>query len=368
MNGVPDSGSQAAALQRDPVVFNIVYTPGTVRYLSFFVSSLLKWSDACFQLVSNGCHPEEQQQLQRLCARDPRLAYRAIPTRYMLSHGLVLNYLQALTRTRMFCFMDSDIFATGEFLGRFTAQAELGNSVFSAAPVWLLAEDGILPASFTGVWGEYFASASGLCLGSTYLAMYDNVTLTDLMQTHGVGFEGRCWDEIPTDSQQTLTQIGLSNHHFDTGKILTLLSQRYRPACYVDEPTLHHIGGTSFQALYEDVQPSVRKRVRSSLRRAADFVGAGRVIDRLNLSRTIRAQAAFVHSTEAREVVLRRQRQRDPTRIFLFRVLRALFDGQPPPPPPDTGLPVLNERLHMTARAVRALFQEYQRRGVPNAN
>jgi hypothetical protein len=355
------------ARQTEPLVFNIIYTPGTVQYLAFFVSSLLKWSDASFRLVSNGCEPEEQRYLKRLCAEDARLEYWAIPTKHMLPHGLALNYLQMLTRTQYFCFMDSDIFATGEFLVRLTARMTEFSAVFSGAPLWMLGDDGILPESFRGVWGEYYSSADGRCLGSTYMAMYDNAALTALMQDTGIGFEGREWDEIPAGTKRQLAALGFENRHFDTGKILILLLQAPRRAMYLDEPALWHIGGTSFQALYEEWEPSPATRIRSSLRRGISQLGASNFVERWSLARTVNAQKKRLPAAEARVISLRRLRQRNPVRIYLFHVLQSLVGGRPLPVRPDTGVTELNTRLDAAARALSSLYLEFTRTGIRHA-
>ncbi len=349
------------------MLFNIIYTPGTVRYLGFFVSSLLKWSEASFRLVSNGCRAEEQRYLKSLCAADARLEYWAIPTKHMLPHGSALNYLQMLTKSRHFCFMDSDIFATGTYLVRLTSQMAEYAAVFSGAPLWMLGDDGILPASFVGVWGEYFSSASGRCLGSTYTAMFDNAGLTALMQDTGIGFEGREWHEVPGDTQRKLAELGFAHRHFDTGKVLTLLLQGRRRVIYLDEPALCHIGGTSFQASYQESQPAPAARMRSSLRRGLSHVGAGAFVDRWSLERSVNAQKKTLPAVEARAITLRRLRQRNPARIYLFRVLQSLVDGRPRPDRPDTGLTELDARLEKAAGALSSLYLEFARSGMLHA-
>jgi hypothetical protein len=345
------------------LVFNIIYTPGTVRYLAFFVSSLLQWSTASFRLVSNGCDPGEQHYLRTLCKGTPRLEYWAIPTKGMLPHGLALNYLQTMTRTPLFCFMDSDMFACGDFLGGLVPHLNEFGAVFSGAPLWLLGDDGILPHTFVGVWGEYFCSAGGRCLGSTYLALYDNDIVTELMQDTGIGFEGRDWDEVPSGIQQRLATLGFPNSHFDTGKVLALLFQDRERAVYLDAPTLCHIGGTSFQALYHNSTASTTARLRSTVRKSVTRLGYGELLDKWSLAREVNAQKGMLPSEEARVVVHRRARQRNPTRIYLLKVLQALVDRRSAPPRPETGLPELNWRLDTAANALRGLYAKFAESG-----
>ena len=113
--------------------FNIIFTPGTVKYLSLFLWSLLKWSDCSFRLVSNGCLPPERRYLKKLSRQNPRLEFWAIPTQNSKPHGLALNYLHAMTHSKHFCFMDSDIFATGDFIGPLARHQDQYAGIFSGA-------------------------------------------------------------------------------------------------------------------------------------------------------------------------------------------------------------------------------------------
>ena len=128
--------------------FNIIYTPGTVQQLSFFVWSLLKWTPASFRLVSNGCLLPEQRYLAKLCRQEPRLEFWAIPTKASLSHGQALNYLQALTQEDRFCFMDSDIFAIGDFAAEIVPYQSDHAGIFGGMPIWVKAAEQVLPAGF----------------------------------------------------------------------------------------------------------------------------------------------------------------------------------------------------------------------------
>ena len=53
------------------VVFNVVYTPRTFRYLRWFVVSLVAHSDTRFRLVANGCGEDEVDQMRELAQRLP---------------------------------------------------------------------------------------------------------------------------------------------------------------------------------------------------------------------------------------------------------------------------------------------------------
>ena len=61
-----------------PLTFNVIYTPGSVRYLSFFVWSLLRWSDASFRLVS-----QESPDLCHIGGVSFQIGYDARPAPYL---------------------------------------------------------------------------------------------------------------------------------------------------------------------------------------------------------------------------------------------------------------------------------------------
>ena len=125
--------------------FNIVYTVGTVRYLRLLVFSLLKWSEASFRLVANGCSPEEAHMLEELCRSSSQLEFLALPSTTLLPHSDVLSHLQSMEQSQYFCFMDSDILATGDFVSEMAPYLGQYSAVFSATPIWCTEEEQVLP-------------------------------------------------------------------------------------------------------------------------------------------------------------------------------------------------------------------------------
>lgn len=125
--------------------FHLIYTPGTVQPLRLLLYSLLKFSDCTFRLVANGCTRAERGDLQRLCAGNTRLSYIALPTPKIMLHGEALNYLQAQSQDQIFCFMDSDIYAVGEFLTTFLPCLDRYSAVFSGMSLRFPAEGLTVP-------------------------------------------------------------------------------------------------------------------------------------------------------------------------------------------------------------------------------
>ena len=340
------------------IEINIIYTPGTVKDFSFFVQSLLKWTPASFRLVSNGCLAPEQRYLAKLCRLDPRLEFRVIPTKSSLPHGQALNYLQALTLDDHFCFMDSDIFATGDFVSEIMPFQSDHDGVFGGMPIWVKAAEEILPAGFRSMTGMFNRTADGLTLGSTFFAVYNNRRLTRIMQSTGVGFEEYRWAEIPTDVQKQINALGLAIDSYDTGKILNLLLlSNGGKLINLDIPSLRHIGGASFQVLYDDRPKSIKRRLVEMLP-GPWLQGA---VARLRNSRSIagyRARYAGAPEVEFQLNANQRMLRRNPVRQYFLRLLNALLQGAPPLPPLITGEDETDAKARIVRDHLLALFEE----------
>lgn len=339
--------------------FNIVYTAGTAKFLSFFVWSLLKHSDCTFRLVSNGCLPIEQRFLQRLCHREPRLEYWAIPTRRTLPHGQALNYLQALNRSDYFCFIDSDIFATDDFICDLRPLLTAHTGVFSGTPIWVKSCEEVMPTAFRHLTGVFNRSDRGLCLGSTYVALYDNHVLTQLMQFAGIGFEEYRWSELSTTVRASLTSLGMEKESYDTGKVLNLLLLAQNATLtHVTSPALCHIGGTSFQVAYNNQRSTLKEQLINQLMRSP----IGSPIKQFKQRRAMATYRRLYQTAPQAEFqfnATQRSQHRNPVRQYLLQLLNATFYNAPMPEPLMTGDAEIDDRLHNAKSLVLSLFEEY---------
>jgi hypothetical protein len=309
--------------------FHIIYTPGTVEYLSFLVWSLVKWSDCSFQLVANGCRAEEKEHLRALCQRSPRLMFLDLPFSKMASHGQALNHLQAATQESHFCFVDSDIFATGDFLASLAPQpGGPGITFANILAVYRKAED-------ETNWYR------GTYMGCSYLAIYDNRILSEFIQSTGLGFDPYAWSQIPTDYQDQLTQMGLEKPGYDTGKLLNLmLLAQGRRFSFLEPSALRHLGGISRPAElslhgWSELWPMVLKH---ALRMVLKPRG-----------RSPNAIKAFYD---------KRQRKWRTT-VYFFQLLQALHEQQPRPPLPRIGDAGVAARIKQVTEELVALHEEY---------
>ena len=222
------------------LTFHIIYTAGTVKPLQLLLYSLLKWSDCTFRLVANGCSRAEQATLQRLCASNPRLSCVTLPTQKVMVHGEALNYLQEQNQTDYFCFLDSDIYAVGEFLPTLLPDVSKVVGIFSAATFSDLPQDRVSPI------GEYMPIQQRVYIGTTFLAIYNNAVITETRRATGIGFTPCRWEALAELYQKPIAAMGAKRDYYDTAKLLNLMMHlsghalQHQPC-----PTLRHIGGLS---------------------------------------------------------------------------------------------------------------------------
>jgi hypothetical protein len=332
-----------------PLTFHIVYVPGSVAYLLFFVESLLRWSDCSFRLVANGCDEKELRLLHDFCRHSSRLEFLQIPTNRPLTHHDALNYLQARTREETFCFMDSDIFASGPFMDEIIPFLNTYTSIFAGAPLWCRSDDQVLRPDVNVVCGEHNRTQAGLLLGGTFFAIYDNRVLTDFIHTTGVGFEMRGWQQIPQTLQPWCAAQGLAGtgYWFDTGKALNLgLLQQGHALAVLDSPDLYHLGGLSFIARrsWHDAQKGVRGPWGTFYRtlRAA-YVGLRRRVHNDPVYRSSKLPFG------------RRRRRYGP---YFSNLLTALIDGKELPALPAEDDPAVRRRAQYATQQIQMLYRD----------
>ena len=338
------------------LTFNIVYTPGTVRYLQLFVFSLLKWLDCSFRLVANGCPAEEARLLRELCRSISRLEFLALPVTKHISHGKALNYLQDLEHSDTFCFMDSDIMATGTFLSESVPLLDRCAGVFSGSPVFCRDDERVMTDGFPKVIGLFNRTEEGLCLGGTYLAMYDNKVLTRVRQSLSVGFERYDWADVPSQCQSWLAEAGFKKTWYDTGKLLNLMlhSQGERLE-FIESPSLQHITGMSWFALRE-----IKERRKLSARRSVAW-RIRRGLRRLMVAMDRKAPEVQNGVTVDAEVMMResgRQAKRHAASRYFSELLTYLSENRPLPAVPDLNDPEIEEKIELVAADIAALYEE----------
>lgn len=345
-----------------PMTFNIIYTPGSIKYLSCFIWSLLTHTPKSirFRLISNGCHPKEQSFLARMCRPESRLEFYSIPNKAMLPHGLVLNYLQSKTKEEHFCFMDSDIFATGNFISDIDFQSSKYAGVFSGMPLWVRSDEQIFPSGFCSLTGMFNRTEAGLPLGSTFFAVYRNKILTEIMQSTGIGFQEYHWNEIPLTIQRDLAGLDLEIDTYDTGKVLnlTLLSKSYK-LLNVDLPLMCHVGGTSFQVLSDEKPKSFKQKI------AATSIGQTFrwMIDPWRHRKSRKGyQHRYVNAPRAEFLLSidQRMNRRNPVRQYFLTLIKTSVQERSLPPLLVTGDQEIDAKVKGATQQFLRIFGEHK--------
>ncbi|MEC9375639.1 MAG: hypothetical protein VYA80_04620 [Pseudomonadota bacterium] len=344
--------------------FNIIFTPNTVKRLLPFVYSLLDWSDCQYQIVCNGCSKEEQQLLRNFCLKNSRLTYIAASENEITEHGLVLDWLQSQTESEWFCFLDSDIIATGPYLSEAMGHLNQYDVFTSGHPLWYAEEDIELPPSFKRWLGSCFKTTDGKTLGGTYFAIYNNKKLGQVISETGVGFRFQRWDEVTKENQDILESFGLNKFDYDTGKLLMALMFAKGINFYSkDLEHIHHLGG--FSSLGTD-EPAVY--YRGWLDKFACLFLSGHLAWVLlkiadtwyGLTRPAKGMTSSQSkhlSISERRILQSRERKRLNTARYFAKVIQNLVDNQPLPVIPVMGFKKAEDRILEATSHISKLYK-----------
>ena len=232
------------------LTFNIIFTAGTVFELRAFAWSVAAASDARLRLVANGLDETEEGQLRAFCETDPRLTFHRHPTRKMAEHGDVLNALLEFDDGEYFAFLDSDIFAVGDFVTPALEALGDGAAVFSGVPVWATPSDQVAPSTARRYGGPQNRVAGGACLGTSYFAIYRRDVLDRCRAAHGVGMEKtKDAARLPAEVRAAIDRVGALVDGYETAKALNLLLDAEGHRLVVTPlDGLRHVGGLSLLA------------------------------------------------------------------------------------------------------------------------
>jgi hypothetical protein len=244
------------------VVFNVIVTPGTFRFLELFTHSLISRSDVRIRLVSNACTADEVELMQQFAARHhARVDVFRLVSATMVPHGVALDEIYtAHDDGEYFAFVDSDVKAKRPFMRLFAEQLEHFDVVTSGSVAW--SDDSILPAGAVDLAGRHAVGPDGFVYGSSYLAIYRRAVAERVRDAWGVTFRTYSYDKLAPPVQRRLAEMGRRFRLYDTAKVLNILLQGDGfGLTHVDNPALVHIGGIS-QYLSD---PSVLGRDSGSL-------------------------------------------------------------------------------------------------------
>jgi hypothetical protein len=312
------------------LTFNIIFVPGTVRYLRLATSTLLDCSSYRYRLISNGLGLQEMSLLEEFCRRG-RLEYCAYPTKTTVSHGTLLSWLLQRERGDYFCFMDSDIFASAPFGNEL--EGHLAHcDIFSSC-----SHLGIDPTKqLTGLEGRCLRAPNGFPLATTFFCVSKSQALRDLIAETGVGFERYSYPQhFPGPVKERLRQVGLpADCEYDTGKLLSVLAHaRGLRLKYEPLDGLSHIGGIGKYIMKSARRGLWKQRLGHIMQRP--LVLRDKDLEPSTWRRFKLRSLAHTHDDadplntwkDARQAKL----QRRYVALFFAAFLRFLFDGDPQP-------------------------------------
>lgn len=352
-------------MQTADLTFHIIFSPRTARYLTPFIASLLKWSDCRYRIVANACTPDEVALLEQLCADEERLEFLMFSETELIEHGKTLSWLQKRCTDPYFCFMDSDIIATGPFMDQVGARLEHCDVLCSGAPIWHAPEDLIVPTAFRRIQGSHLETDTGQCVASSYYVIFDNAKLNAALAVDGVDFPIAHFEDLPGSVQDTLRNVQLKKIDYDTCKIIVgQMIEQGAKFEYLWLDNLIHIGGFSDKA--GDGLPFVYRGLADRL---AVKLGLGPLIKLTmyladvwygwrmpawGLTPELHAQI----SLKEKRILASRHRKRLNTARYFNIFMRSLMDGIDTPPLPVLGYAPAEQRIAAASEHIRALFED----------
>jgi hypothetical protein len=228
-------------------VFNVVMTPGTFRYLRLFTGSLLaQQSGVQLRLVANGCSPEELREMRGFATdAGARVAVLELSGSSMVPHGVALDEIYAATDDGdFFCFVDSDVKATGPFMELFLELLNRADLVTSCSVAW--SDDAVLPPDASDLVGRHSIGHDGFVYGSSYLAIYRRDRIEQVRRVWPVTFRAYAYDKLAEPVQRRLEEMGRRFRLYDTAKVLNILLHGDGGVLtHAENPALVHVGGIS---------------------------------------------------------------------------------------------------------------------------
>jgi len=298
------------------LLFHVVVVGGTTApFFEHFFPSLLRYSEARFHLVANGCNDMEITSLRRF--ECDRVQVEVASKHRILDHGEVLTSLFRAHSGEYFAFLDSDIFAQGCFLSPALTALSEADAVFSCLPVWIDPQDQILEDFIQYTGGNHTHLPTGECIGCTYFAIYRRRQVEEILDEAGITLSRIIWQDLPGGLAKRLSDLGWEKAIYDTGKLVNLLMvARGRKLRCERLPNLWHIGGLSDSAKVT--------AERAGILRRAWRAWAPRLL------RQVRFSIRFRRLISRREtgIIAERTRRRDLACQYTAEVIKALVESR----------------------------------------
>jgi len=230
--------------------FNIIFTPHTASFLSIFTLSLLKRTSCSYRLIANGCTTKDLLVLRKLANNYDNAELMVFPAENLVWQYEVLNYLRKISKREYFCFMDSDIFSTGDFTTQFYPLLNQYDAIFSCKPLWNDLNSDLFTKG--GMAGRKIKTPEGFDLGCTYFSIYNKSALDTFVSKTAIDFRKYKWaprqvhPELPKVYKKMIENKKAKAKGYDSGKVLNIVYQlEGNSVCYEEADHLWHLGGTS---------------------------------------------------------------------------------------------------------------------------
>ena len=340
--------------------FHIIYTPKSIKYLSYYTKSLCTYLSANFIQVSNNCTLKERSTLKHNAITQEKLNYHCYPTNQMNLHGKVIDYLQAMSQDEYFCFMDSDIFAISELpdLEKVMEEENL-SGLFSAMPLWVKKSEYIFKNNFRNMLGTYNQLDDGQCIGSTYFAIYKSKDLREIIEYYGASFEESSAKNLSIEIQNQLNKIGFNQTFFDTGKVINLLLHHHGYKLRnINLPQLCHIGGTSYETTNRSQAVPKRKKISQWIE-STTLKSIFSKLFEYRRNQSFKKRFAHVPVQEYDFNYNQRVVHRNTTRKHFLNLFLALSDNKGILEPPDFQDKEINENVRKAHYSYIDMFKKY---------
>lgn len=250
------------------LIFNCIYTHGTVNLLLPMASSLITHNDIKLRLISNGCSKDEILILRNIAANNENILFYNYQFEKIVPHHEVLNHIFELDNDKYFCFLDSDIFCTSNFITSVIDDLNNTAALFSCKPI----SESPKEPELERLQGRHFHARKNRLVGGSYFAIYNRSNVKEIIKKTGLKFNRMEWVDIDHDIQSTLVDNALKYSRYDTAKLLNIfLHLNNYKLKYTEYDTVFHIGGLSWNTSINGNKKDLTFNVQNvSLKKAID--------------------------------------------------------------------------------------------------
>ena len=189
--------------------------------------------------------------LRALADSDERLSHDDLGHARPVQHGIALNHVFEAYSEPRFAFVDSDVFASGDFLEALAHRVPGQAAAFSADHVWRRDGGSVAGSRRFVLPGSKHRLSDGTYLGNSYCAIYERDAIEPLWRAAPNGFANTYGYELSRSARAALASRGWRWRLYDTARVINL--QLLMAGFTLEERAvseLHHLGGFSVKDVY----------------------------------------------------------------------------------------------------------------------